>query len=391
VAPPSQTRSFYADLPSFEDFGAFPDPSHYRALPGDWLVVVADIRGSTKAIHEGRYKDVNMIGAACITSVLNAVDEIDVPYVFGGDGATLAVPRELQEKVAKALLQTKKMAEQAYKLGLRVGIVPIGDIRAKGSDVLVAKYRVSEGNHLALFDGGGIELADHLVKDENSSFVLTEAAQGHPDLHGLTCRWQPLASRHGKIVSLLVRATAPEPAARRLVYDRIIHRLSATMGRDLKAVAPTADENLRFRWPPKNARTEALATAGPNAYWKTYAAILVQSLFQYFLHKFERKAGNYDAPVYQAELIANTDYRRFDDMLRLVLDCSPAQIAAIETTLRQARQEKAIVYGLHMADSALMTCLVFQLSRGEHIHFIDGADGGFAVAATQLKAQIAEP
>ncbi|MHA1563850.1 MAG: DUF3095 domain-containing protein [Alphaproteobacteria bacterium] len=386
---PTKSSNFYAGIQSFGDFDGFPDPSHYQPLPDDWLVVVADIRGSTKAIRAGRYKDVNMIGAACITAVLNIVGDIDVPYVFGGDGATLAVPRDVGEKVGLALLQTQTMAGQAYGLGLRVGIVPIADIRTQGCDVLVAKYRVSEGNHLALFDGGGIELADHLVKDEQSTFVLTAQARDHPNLEGLTCRWQPLASRHGKIVSLLVRATATEPASRRMVYDNIIHRLGEVMGGDLKQGAPTANENLVFRWPPRNIRTEALATTGPKPYWRTYAHILLQSLIQYFLHKFDRKAGDYDAPVYQAELIANTDYRRFDDMLRLVLDCTTAQIEAIESLLRQTRREGGIVYGLHMADRALMTCLVFQLNRGEHIHFIDGADGGFAVAATQLKAQVA--
>ena len=174
-----------------------------------------------------------------------------------------------------------------------------------------------------------------------------------------------------------------------MIYDDLIHRLGEAMGGDLKGGAPTANENLRFRWPPRNIRTEALTTTGHRPLWRTYAHILLQSLIQYFLHKFDRKAGNYDAPVYQAELIANTDYRRFDDMLRLVLDCTATQIEAIETLLDQTRREEAIVYGMHIADHALMTCLVFQLNRGEHIHFIDGADGGFAVAATQLKAQIA--
>jgi hypothetical protein len=37
-----------------------------------------------------------------------------------------------------------------------------------------------------------------------------------------------------------------------------------------------------------------------------------------------------------------------------------------------------------------MTCLVFSLDKGEHVHFIDGSDGGFTAAAIQLKAQIQE-
>ena len=105
------TGGFYKRVPAFGDFEGFTDPSRYQTLPADWRVVIADIRGSTKAIAEGRYKDVNMMGAACITAVLNALKQfdpvLDVPYVFGGDGATFAVPDDAVEKVRHALIRTR--------------------------------------------------------------------------------------------------------------------------------------------------------------------------------------------------------------------------------------------------------------------------------------------
>jgi hypothetical protein len=36
----------------------------------------------------------------------------------------------------------------------------------------------------------------------------------------------------------------------------------------------------------------------------------------------------------------------------------------------------------------MMTCLVFSLEQSRHVHFIDGADGGYALAALQLKSQL---
>jgi hypothetical protein len=47
------------------------------------------------------------------------------------------------------------------------------------------------------------------------------------------------------------------------------------------------------------------------------------------------------------------------------------------------------VYGLHVTDHALMTCLVFNYS-GKHLHFIDGADGGLFLAAKQFKERAAK-
>ena len=37
-----------------------------------------------------------------------------------------------------------------------------------------------------------------------------------------------------------------------------------------------------------------------------------------------------------------------------------------------------------------MTCLLFSLEDSEHVHFIDGSDGGFAMAAVGLKEQLRE-
>ena len=42
---------------------------------------------------------------------------------------------------------------------------------------------------------------------------------------------------------------------------------------------------------------------------------------------------------------------------------------------------------LRLASQALMTCFVYGLDEGEHVHFVDGGGGGYALAAKQFKAQ----
>ena len=46
-----------------------------------------------------------------------------------------------------------------------------------------------------------------------------------------------------------------------------------------------------------------------------------------------------------------------------------------------------LVYGFHVSDRALMTCLVYK-AQGRHTAFIDGADGGYALAAKVLKENL---
>ena len=69
------------------------EPALYKPLPDDWTIGIADIVQSTKAIRENRYRSVNMAGAAVIAALKNSLDGSDFPYVFGGDGASFAVPR----------------------------------------------------------------------------------------------------------------------------------------------------------------------------------------------------------------------------------------------------------------------------------------------------------
>lgn len=79
-----------------------------------------------------------------------------------------------------------------------------------------------------------------------------------------------------------------------------------------------------------------------------------------------------------------TDYRKFDDILRMVIAGSPQQSKKLEKFLEKKYQDGRLVYGLHRTDRALMTCLVFERA-GKQVHFIDGADGGYSIAAEAMK------
>ena len=86
------SAGFYADLKPFERFDDFVAFGAYAPLPDDWWIVIADVVGSTQAIREGRYKRVNMVGASAIMAALNVRGGTEIPYVFGGDGATTTKP-----------------------------------------------------------------------------------------------------------------------------------------------------------------------------------------------------------------------------------------------------------------------------------------------------------
>lgn len=384
------SETFYRDLPARESFASFSDLAAYAPLPDDWTMLASDVIGSTQAIQAGRYKQVNMAGAATIMAVLNASGDVDPPYVFGGDGALVAVPDAAAAAARDALARTAGLSRDVYGLDLRVAAFPVAELRRRGGEILVQKLALGQSARLAMFAGPGVALVDALLKDdaEGAPYRLAPG-DDPPDLEGLSCRWEPLKASRGVMASLMAASVEPGADAGRALAG-VRRRIQSILGGDEAAAAPVSDATLRFKLPPAGLKLEALALAGRRRFWTTYLPLLLQAFAQGYAEKFGKKVGPYDAPVYRQELIAQTDFRKFDGVLRMVLDVTPAAADALEAMLAEERRAGRIAYGLHRADSALMTCLVFDLAVADHVHFVDGADGGITIAAKRLKAQLAE-
>ncbi len=387
AAPAEGSARFYADLEAFADFGGFSDLRSYTALPDDWTVLASDVVGSTEAIDAGKYKQVNMAGAATIMAVLNAIGDVDAPYVFGGDGALIAVPSAVAPAATDAMARTAGMVRTVFDLTLRVSAFPAAALRDLGGDVRVRKFALGRSARLAMFAGDGVQLAEALLKDPDAGAPFRLEPSDEPaDVEGLSCRWEPLKPTKGVMVTVMAQCVRADAAGEDLAALR--HRMQAVLGGDETGSAPASDQSLMFRWPPSGLKFEALARAGRRQFWTTYLPLLLQSLAQGWAQKFRRKIGGYDAPAYRREMIAQTDFRKFDGLLRMVLDVTPATADAMEAMLQSEHRAGRVAYGMHRADAALMTCLVFDLAAADHVHFIDGANGGFALAARQFKQQL---
>src|SRR5262245_42521169 len=129
---------FYERLPIFREFTRLMEPALYQPLPDDWLVGVADVVQSTRAIQQNRYKAVNMAGAAVIVAITNALKGRDFPFVFGGDGASFAISAADADAARQALAETATWVKEDLELELRIGLASVAAIRTYGLDVRVA-------------------------------------------------------------------------------------------------------------------------------------------------------------------------------------------------------------------------------------------------------------
>jgi len=384
------SESFFADLPVLTEFEAVLDSRNYHALPDDWMLYVADVRNSTEALRRGLYRAVNMVGAACIVAVLNRCRGAALPFVFGGDGATLASPASLAPAIQRTLQGVAAMAAKQFALELRIGRVPVSELRAAGFTVEAAKYRTAGSDDLAMLGGSGLIEAERRIKSPGSACLIAPDEQApDADVSGLSCRWEPLQSEHGEILTLLVQSRRTGAEADRY-YAQFYSRLLALTGLSGENLNPVKVRALHTRWPPKTLGIESRAHAGrggwPSRFWAA-AHTLAHSIGGTLVFNMGISTPWFNPGRYQKASVPRSDFRKFDGLLRMVLDIPAGKIPAILEFLETERRGGAIFYGAHRSGSALMTCVVFSLRRESHVHFIDGNDGGYALAALQFKQQ----
>jgi hypothetical protein len=372
----------YEELPVFDAFERVSDPAVYTAIPDDWQVGVADVVKSTEALRSGRYKAVNMAGASVVSAIRNVLGTMSFPFVFGGDGAVVAVPPDGAEAARGAMAATANFVAEDLELGLRVGMLPVAAIRAAGHDMRVARYAASSEAVYAMFSGGGASYAESELKAGRIG-IAAAPKWTRPNLTGLSCRWSPIESQRGVILSMLV---LPAPGASPEAFQALATEIIRMTEQEERGGHPVPSEGPTFAFKPAAMRLEAAATRqGSEGIAGRLARIAGEMVLAITLDKAGRSLGRFDPKRYRSWVARNSDFRKYDDALRMTIDCSPAAADALEARLRQAEAEGIAEYGVHRQDAALMTCIVPSYVSDDHVHFLDGAGGGYALAAQALK------
>jgi hypothetical protein len=373
---------FYESLPVLRSFARLADASVYTPLPDDWVLGLSDIVRSTAAIEAGRYKTVNTAAAAVIAAVSNSLGEDDFPFVFGGDGASFALPQAQADLGRQALAAVAGWVRDELDLKMRAALVPIEAVREVGLDVRVARFAPSADVAYAMFAGGGLAWAEREMKA--GLFALDPAPQGvRPDLAGLSCRFDEIKTLRGVILSLIV---IPGPAGDTGRFEELVGAILRLAEGGAEVGRPVPEGGPAPRWPPAGFDLEARASALHRRFPRAARLwVGARTLAAHAIFKTGVRVGGFDPARYLRQLVENTDFRKFDDGLRMTLDCTPALAGRIEAVLAAAEEAGIARCGTHRQDAALMTCFVPSPTRSDHVHFVDGASGGYAAAARAIK------
>jgi Protein of unknown function (DUF3095) len=277
LGTPLTSKFFFNHLPAAPTFAVALEGDYDHELPDDWWIVETDIENSTQAIEEGRYKDVNTLGGAVIMAAINLDRSIDIPFIFGGDGATLAIPPDLEMPMRRALLATKNLADQAFDLSLRVAMIPVRDLIAQQKKVRIVKYQHSQHLHSAMLVGEGWILAETWTKaaDVGDLYRVYDVSDlsPHASYEGFECRWQSVPSRRDHKLCLIVASANEGEKFDREVFRRVLALIRGHFG-DLSAFHPLTTTDLRLSFNPFRLKNESKIRVSGWQGWSNFKYIL---------------------------------------------------------------------------------------------------------------------
>ena len=182
-----------------------------------------------------------------------------------------------------------------------------------------------------MFSGGGLAFADAAVK--RGEFAIAPAEGARPDLSGLSCRFDEIPAVRGLILSVLVMPAEARtaPRVRRVIEDviRLTERDPGRVGTDAAgaAAARLAAAGARISRRARSAAPGAAVAAQSQA-----PGVDADRLSDLPLQHPRSAVSRPEK--YMRELVQNSDFRKFDDTLRMVIDCTPALADEVERRWR---------------------------------------------------------
>ena len=350
-------------------------------VPANWQVVITDVKNSTAAIQKGLHETINLVATGSIVAVLNIAYKanLTVPFFFGGDGASFIIPPSLLDTSLHALLQHKENTKASFDLDLRVGYVAVSDIYEEGHALNISKLRTSELFAIPVLLGDGLTYAEKKVKGPDYMFATSSASTEELDLSGMQCRWDRIKPPESffEVVSLL--AIAPEGVKQSDSFKKVMDSIDTIYG-GLQRRKPITVDKLKIKATLAKIGLEMKARMGAfKPFYLLYNWIKMSLGFFYFRTKKGKK--------YLHNLVDLSDTLVIDGRINTVISGTPRQRELLETALNKIERDGEIIYGLHVSSESVMSCYVRNMSD-RHIHFVDGAEGGYTKAAGVIKQKL---
>lgn len=378
------TENFYSCLPirarSLSKLVA--NSSLFYDVPEDWHILVADIKNSTKAIKEGKHQQVNLVATGSVIAILNLAAEknINIPFFFGGDGATMLIPPVLLPRGISALKKHSINTLRNFEFELKVGHVSLEEVYKKRMHLTIARARINAIFNIPVVLGNGLQYAETMIKNnpEQADFIIDDNPL---NLNGMECKWDRIKppEKNQEVISLLVSSHGEDDPS--LSFSKVLKAIDDIYGSP-RSRKPISVKRLKLNAKLGQINLEMRTKIGK------FNGI-------YFLKNWLRNSigqiyFNYsdNGKNYLKKLVELTDTITIDGRINTVITGNSDQRLALVSFLDHLEKTNKIKYGLHVSNASVMSCYVKDMSTDDHIHFVDGAGGGYTKAANNLKEKL---
>src|SRR5260221_12579285 len=97
------------------------------------------------------------------------------------------------------------------------------------------------------------------------------------------------------------------------------------------------------------------------------SVVFATSLWAYVVIRFGIKVGNFVPKTYLQQVVENSDFRKYDDGLRMILDCTPELERELTRHLAQAASNGIVRYGLYRQDPSMNSCFTPSVQVSAHV------------------------
>ncbi len=360
------------------------DESYFHEIPMTWYVIVVDIENSTKAVNEGKHHQVNLTATGAIISVLNTIRKekknIEIPYFFGGDGATFIIPMVLLKKIILVLENYSHHIKINTNLILRVGHISIKKLASEKHNLKIAKHQLTAQLTIPVVLGNSLKKAEEFIKKnfkEKDSFNFKENLL---NLEGMECRWKQIKPNNNKqrVICLLLDSTSE--IQQREIYKNVLSEIDLNFG-TFNTRQPIIATQLKLNYKLSKI-------------WQEMKVSLTNKNFIYLLKNWTSTLiGKFylnlskDGKQYLNQISQLSHTFMLDGMINTIFIADEDKIKPFIEHLDKLERDKKIIYGIHITHASVMSCYVLD-RKTKHSHFVDGTEGGYTSAAKMLKIKL---
>lgn len=379
-------KNFYANLkiPDKTLVDLLKDESSFTAIPKTWHVVVVDIQNSTLAVEQGRHHEINLTATGAIISVLNTIRRekkyIQIPYFFGGDGATFIIPDIILEKIISVLNNFSYHIKTNTGLILRVGEVSVAQLTTETSHLRIAKHKLTEMLTIPIVLGNGLKLAEEIIKNNFTERSLVNFRSDLLNLEGMECRWNQIdpTKTGNKVVCLLVDSISEKEQG--IIYSEVLKELESIFG-SFKSRQPIKSNKLKLDFSFKKIREEMKISVVQRNWFYLLRNWIVTLLGSIYLNL----TNNGKQYLKQIGQLSHTFM--LDGCINTIFTGDQMEVDRFLSFLKKMEVEKKLIYGIHITHASVMSCYVLD-RKTKHAHFVDGTEGGYTSAARMLKEKL---